>query len=272
MRTQLLQLGRGRRILGVDGLQSLPDEAAVRALHPDMAVIYEVTEFGCSTRRDALDLTPSLDDVLYILECAADYLRMGRSEAAWNTRSTSRCCVLHFGLASRIPFSNWLNSTASIVLEYLNRFAYGATIDFCIYLDPHCDPIDKNIVSKVDSVRARLLLLSTNPTDDLSLLNNPIAIATETKRPGEDSDAAHLQVTKFLTAYLTLLQCLVADGTMVPVGEGEKAPSVGGLGVFHGLIVQGNIRNFIAASRQDSRVVLWSGTSTGLIGDISGIY
>lgn len=67
-----------------NGLESIQDETAARALHPDMAAIYEDKEFCCSARRNELGLTPSPEDVVYILGCAGDCLRMGRSEAAWN--------------------------------------------------------------------------------------------------------------------------------------------------------------------------------------------
>lgn len=145
-------------------------------------------------------------------------------------------------------------------------------IDFCVYLDPRYDTIDTNIASQVDSVRARLPLLSINPTDDLSLLSNPIAISIETKRPGEGLDTANLQVATFLTAHLTILQRLVDAGAAIPVDEGEKMPSVDDLGFLPGLIVQGNTWNFVAASRQDSRIIIWSETSLGSTGDIFGIY
>ncbi|KAH7250886.1 hypothetical protein BKA59DRAFT_491509 [Fusarium tricinctum] len=202
-----------------------------------MAAIYEDKDFSCSPHRDALGLTPSPEDVLYILECAADCLRMGRPEAAWNNESRARSSV-------------WSSSTASIVPDYRIRFAPDKKIDFCVYLDPRYDMIDTNVASLVDSVRARLLLLSINPTDDLSL-----------KRPGEGLDTANLQVATFLTAHLTLLQRLVDAGAAVHVDEGEKMPSVDDVGFLPGLIVQGNTWNFIAAK-----------TSLGSTGDIFGIY
>ncbi|KAF5686713.1 hypothetical protein FGLOB1_14777, partial [Fusarium globosum] len=94
----------------------------------------------------------------------------------------------------------------------------------------------------------------------------------ETKRPGEGLDTANLQVATFLTAHLALPQRLVGAGTSVPVGDGETAPSIDDLDFLPGLIVQGNTWNFIAASRQDSRTVIWSETSFGSTGDIFGIY
>ncbi|KAF4990507.1 hypothetical protein FGRMN_8438 [Fusarium graminum] len=276
MRTKLLQFGRGRGIIGVHGLQSIPDEAAARAFHPDMAAIYEDKEFSCSTRRDALGVTPSPEDVLYILECAAECLRKGRSEAAWSNEVHFPLLCLALRPRVKSTFQRLVNvtncSTASIVPDYRPRLAPDETIDFCVYLDPHYDPINKNIASTVDRVRARLPLLTINAIDDLSLLSNPIAIAIETRRPGEGLDTANLQVATFLTAHLALLQRLVNAGATVPVAGGEKAPSVDDLGFVPGLIVQGNTWNFIAARRQESRVVVWSGTSIGSTGDMSGIY
>jgi hypothetical protein len=195
--------------------------------------------------------------VLYILECAADCLRMGRSEAAWNNEVHFPLLCLALRPRVKSAFQRLVNvtncSTASIVPDYRIRFAPDKKIDFCVYLDPHHDTIDTNIASMVDTVRARLPLLSINPTDDLSLLSNPIAISIETKRPGEGLDTANLQVATFLTAHLTLLQRLVDAGAAIPVDEGERMPSVDDLGFLPGLIVQGNTWNFIAASRQDSR-------------------
>ncbi|RKK89850.1 hypothetical protein BFJ71_g11994 [Fusarium oxysporum] len=231
MRTKLLQFSCGRGNLGENGLESIQDETAARALHPDMAAIYEDKEFCCSARRDKLGLTLSPEDVVYILD-----------------------------------------SSASIIPDYRIRFAPDKKIDFCVYLDPHHDPNNANIASTVDTFRSRLPGLSINPTDDLSLLSNPIAIPIETKRPGEGLDTANFQVATFLTAHLTLLQRLVDAGASVPGGDGEKAPSVDDLGFLPGLIVQGNRWNFIAASRQDSRIVIWSETSLGSTGDIFDIY
>ncbi|KAG5655577.1 hypothetical protein KAF25_003914 [Fusarium avenaceum] len=258
LRTKLLQFGRGRGILGLNSLASIRDEAAARAFHPDMVAIYEDKDFSCSAQRDALGSTPSPEDVLYILQCAADCLRMGRSEQLKGT------------------FQRLVNvtncSTASIVPDYRIQFVPDKKIDFCVYLDPRYDTIDTNIASMVDRVRARLPLLSINPTDDLSLLSNPIAISIETKRLGEGLDTANLQVATFLTAHLTILQRLVDAGAAIPVDEGEKMPSVDDLGFLPGLIVQGNTWNFVAASRQDSRIIIWSETSLGSTGDIFGIY
>ncbi|KAM0205530.1 hypothetical protein ACHAQI_009090 [Fusarium lateritium] len=276
LRTKLLQFGRGRGILGLNSLASIPDEAAARAFHPDMAAIYEDKDFSCSSGRDALGPTPCPEDVLYILECAADCLRMGRSEAAWNNEVHFPLLCLALRPRVKGAFQRLVNvtncSTASIVPDYRIRFAPDKKIDFCVYLDPHYDTTDTNIASMVDTVRARLPLLSINPTDDLSLLSNPIAISIETKRPGEGLDTANLQVATFLTAHLTLLQRLVDAGAAIPVVEGEEMPSVDDLGFLPGLIVQGNTWNFIAASRQDSRIVIWSETSLGSTGDIFGIY
>lgn len=276
MRTKLLQFSRGRGILGENGLDSIQDETAARALHPDMVAIYDDKKFCCSRRRDELGITPSPDDVVYILESAGDCLRKGRSEVAWNHE-------VHFPLLcsalrnrSKGAFQRLINvtscSSASVIPDYRIRFAPDQKIDFCVYLDPHHDPNEKNISSTVDTVRARLPGLSINPTNDLSLLSKPIAIPIETKRPSEGLDTANLQVATFLTAHLTLLQRLVDAGASAPVDDGEKTPSVDDLGFLPGLIVQGNTWNFIAASRQDPRTVIWSEASLDSTGDIFGIY
>ncbi|KAF4451310.1 hypothetical protein F53441_5731 [Fusarium austroafricanum] len=276
MRTKLLQFGRGRGILGINGLVGIEDETAARELHPDMVAIYEDKEFCCSEQRDDLGTTPSPLDVLYVLECAADCLRMGRSEAAWNHEVHFPLLCLALRPRLKGAFQQLVKvtscSAASIIPDYRIRFAPDKKIDFCVYIDPHHDPNVTNMASSVDTVRAGLPLLSINPTDDLSLLSNPIAIPIETKRPGEGLDTANLQVATFLTAHLTLLQRLVDSGARVPVQDGEKVPSVDDIGFLPGLIVQGNTWNFIAASRQDSRIVIWSEISLGSTSDIFGIY
>ncbi|KAF5643732.1 hypothetical protein F25303_6219 [Fusarium sp. NRRL 25303] len=276
MRTKLLQFSRGRGILGENGLDSIQDETAARALHPDMAAIYEDKEFCCSACRDELGLTPSPEDVVYILESAGDCLSVGRSEAAWNHEVHFPLLCLALRNRSKGAFQRLINvtscSSASVIPDYRIRFTPDQKIDFCVYLDPHHDPNDTKISSTVDTIRASLPALSINPTDDLSLLSNPIAIPIETKRPGEGLDTANLQVAAFLTAHLTLLQRLVDTGASVPVQDEDKPPSVDDLGFLPGLIVQGNTWNFIAASRQYSRTVIWAETSLGSTGDMFGIY
>ncbi|KAF5691891.1 hypothetical protein FGLOB1_14561, partial [Fusarium globosum] len=190
MRTKLLQFSRGRGILGENGLDSIQDETAARALHPDMVAIYEDKKFCCSRRREGLGITPSPDDVVYILESAGDCLRKGRSEVPWNHEVHFPLLCLALRNRSKGAFQRLINvtscgsSSASIIPDYRIRFAPDKKIDFCVYLDPHHDPNDTNIASTVDTVRASLSGLSINPTDDLSLLSNPIAIPIETKRPG----------------------------------------------------------------------------------------
>ncbi|KAF5635826.1 hypothetical protein F52700_5138 [Fusarium sp. NRRL 52700] len=276
MRTKLLQFSRGRGILGEKGLESIDNETAARALHPDMAAVYEDKEFCCSARRDELGVTPSPEDAVYILKCAGDCLRMGRSEAAWNHEVHFPLLCLALRNRSKGAFKQLINvtscSSASIIPDYRIRFAPDKKIDFCVYLDPRHDSNDKDIANYIDTVRSRLPGLSINPTDDLSLLSNPIAIPIETKRPGEGLDTANLQVATFLTAHLTLLQRLVDAGASVPVDAGGEAPPADDLGFLPGLMVQGNTWNFIAASRQDSRTIIWSETSLGSTGDIFGIY
>ncbi|KLO97434.1 Uncharacterized protein LW93_3412 [Fusarium fujikuroi] len=188
MRTKLLQFSRGRGILGENGLDSIQDETAARALHPDMAAIYEDKEFCCSACRDELGLTPSPEDVVYILESAGDCLSVGRSEAAWNHEVHFPLLCLALRNRSKGAFQRLINvtscSSASVIPDYRIRFTPDQKIDFCVYLDPHHDPNDTKIASTVDTIRASLPALSINPTDDLSLLSNPIAIPIETKRLG----------------------------------------------------------------------------------------
>ncbi|KAI1022192.1 hypothetical protein LB504_007276, partial [Fusarium proliferatum] len=276
MRTKLLQFSRGRGILGENGLDSIQDETAVRTLHLDMAAISEDKELCCFASRDELRITPNPEDVVYILECAGNCLPMGRSEAACNHEVHFPLLCLALRNRSKGAFQHLVNvtscSSAPIIPDYRIRFAPDQNIDCCVYVDPHHDLNDPNISSTVDTVRARLPGLSINPIDDLSLLSNPIAIPIETKRPDEGMDTANLQVATFLTAYLTLLQRLVDTGASVPVQDEEKPPSVDDLGFLPGLIVQGNTWNFIAASRQYSRTVIWAETSLGSTGDIFGIY
>lgn len=112
MRAKLLQFSRGRGILGENGLESVQDEAAARALHPDMGAIYEDKEFCCSTRRDELGTTPSPEDVVYVLECAGDCLRMGRSEAAWNHEVHFPLLCLALRNRSRGAFQHLVNVTS----------------------------------------------------------------------------------------------------------------------------------------------------------------
>lgn len=112
MRTKLLQFSRGRGILGENGLESIQDETTARVLHPDMAALYEDKEFYCSVNRGDIGLTPSPEDVVYILECAGDCLRMGRSEAAWNHEVHFPLLCLALRKRSKGGFQRLVNVTS----------------------------------------------------------------------------------------------------------------------------------------------------------------
>ncbi|KAJ3549579.1 hypothetical protein NM208_g437 [Fusarium decemcellulare] len=277
IRAKLMQFSRGRGILGEHALAGISDQSAARALHPDLALIHADSDFYCSPRRDDLGPTPHPEDVLYLLECAADCLRLGRSETAWNHE-------VHFPLLTLALRPRTIGSvfqrlikvttcsTASIIKDYRVRYAPDKKIDFCVYIDPQYDNQDSEIARSVDTVRAQLPLLSINPTDDLALLCHPIAIPIETKRPGEGLDTANLQVATFLSAHFALLRRLVDTGSAMPAEDGQSVPSIDDIGFLPGLIIQGNTWNFIAASREESRIVIWSETTLGSTGDIFGIY
>lgn len=112
MRTKLLQFSRGRGILGENRLDSIQDETAARALHPDMVAIYEDKKFCCSRRREELGITPSPDDVVYILESAGDCLRKGRSEVAWNHEVHFPRLCLALRNRSKSAFQRLINVTS----------------------------------------------------------------------------------------------------------------------------------------------------------------
>ncbi|KAK7408880.1 hypothetical protein QQX98_008941 [Neonectria punicea] len=273
IRTKLMQCARGRGILGTSVKDSL---SAGTQLHPDLDVLQSDPEFYFSSSRDELGPTPSADDVLYLLECAADCLRLDRSEPAWNNEV--HFPLLCLALRPRIIGSVFKRlikvttcSTASIIKEYRTLHA-PKKIDFCVYIDAQYDTDSAETASHIDTLRARLPLLSINPTDDLPLLCYPIAIPIETKRPSEGLDTANLQVATWLSSHFVFLQRLVDISSLLPLNDSQPIPSLDDIGFLPGLIVQGNVWNFVAATREGSRTVIWSGTILGSTGDIFGIY
>lgn len=149
------------------------------------------------------------------------------------------------------PFS----STASLIKEYRTLHAPHKKIDFCVYIDAQYDSDGGEMASHIDTLRARLPLLSINPTDDLPLLCHPIAIPIETKRPGEGLDTANLQVATWLSSHFVFLQRLLDAGSLSSCDADQPVPSLDDIGFLPGLIVQGNMWNFVAATREGSRTV-----------------
>ncbi|KAL6399375.1 hypothetical protein AUP68_17921 [Ilyonectria robusta] len=274
IRAKLMLCARGRGILGASAKDSL---SAGQMLHPDMEILQTDPEFYFSSSRDELGSTPSPQDVLYLLECAADCLRLDRSEPAWNNEV--HFPLLSLALRPRVIGSVFKRlikvttcSTASLIKEYRTLHAPHKKIDFCVYIDAQYDSDGGKMASHIDTLRARLPLLSINPTDDLPLLCHPIAIPIETKRPGEGLDTANLQVATWLSSHFVFLQRLVDAGSLLPSDDDQPVPSLNDIGFLPGLIVQGNMWTFVAATREGSRTVIWSGTTIGSTGDIFGIY
>ncbi|KAH6952511.1 hypothetical protein BKA56DRAFT_504853 [Ilyonectria sp. MPI-CAGE-AT-0026] len=226
-----------------------------------------------SPERDTLGCTPSPEDVMYILESAAECATKDQAECGWSSDVHHEVLVL--ALRRRQPGRTYKQlvkfmacSTAQLIKEYKLPSAPDKKIDYCIYIDPQHDAANPDMVDHIDNLRCQLPLYSINVTSEISLLKNPLAIPIETKRSGEGGDDAALQVTTWLEAQLEFLhrlirRCLPRDG---------DTPTLNDIGFLPGLIIQGHTWNFVAATRQGYETVIWSKMIIGATSDIVGIY
>lgn len=161
-----------------------------------------------STRR-----YPSRHFVRQILSRANECDLDGKGESSWNMdvharilewlleeNPNSDACVgseywyVSFRYARRLLTVR--STTAGLLREYKPNGAPSKMIDFCITIRPR-RPEDR---VTIDAVRSRRPGDSINHTDWGSLSKYPIAISIETKRHGEQYDAALLQIATWHSA------------------------------------------------------------------------
>lgn len=135
-------------------------------------------------------------------------------------------------------------------------------VDLCLYIQPD-EPSE--LSSLLYQVAQTSLHLSINHTDYAPLINCPLSLSIETKRTGEDWQAALTQTSIWLSAHWKRLQELT-----------RASGGTGSLAFLPAIIVQGHDWSFVAATQDEvdglnGETVLWSKVPFGSTDGIQGI-
>ncbi|KAM6513107.1 hypothetical protein FALCPG4_015580 [Fusarium falciforme] len=218
--------------------------------------------FAAPADRDQLGPTPSLDDVAYLVEEAAECQATTQSESGWNMMVHHPLLYKAiYGCRRRNQIVGFAPcTTAKIIREYLPTTSQAKMVDFCIYLMPETEQIALNATK---SLRRALPCNVINHTDIVSLRNRPIAVSIETKRRGGVQPAtAELQLGTWHAAQWKFLEDLVA----------RSGGSFDGLPFLPAIIVEGHHWSFAATTREGQQTVLWLEKEFGSTSSLLGVY
>ncbi|KAH8659628.1 hypothetical protein BGZ61DRAFT_540186 [Ilyonectria robusta] len=224
-------------------------------------------------KREELGKLPDIDTILNIWEEAQDCELDGHSEASWN-------CAVHYPLLNaalrlakvnqpdvqkQVQIKAFNVTTAQVPRPYATYTAntsYNKRIDFCISIKPERESPLSDALYRVAQQSAHL---SVNHTDYTPLINSPISLSIETKRTGQDWEAALQQVSTWMAGHWKRLRELAQE-------SGAE-----GLEFLPGIIIQGHDWMFIAATQgrvldgNDRETIIWSKIPIGSTDGIQGI-
>lgn len=253
--------------------------------------------------REALGPTPSVHDVVAVLQSAAYCAAHPAEEAMWN--SAVHLPLLQMAVHGARTFRPQPSppsegnavcvsvgitqcTTARIIREYLpTKETSGKQVDFCLHLD--LDASSTTTMAKIDRIRASLPLQSINHTDLEGLVNRPIAISCESKKPDSDGGAiqAKLQIGLWHAAQWKLLKSLVAakQQRQRPEQHREQEGNDDGDGsddqgqpppllpkFLPAILIAGHDWSLAATTQMQGKTVLWTAHPFGHTRDAVGVY
>ncbi|WQF90321.1 Putative PD-(D/E)XK nuclease [Colletotrichum destructivum] len=219
-----------------------------------------------TTGRDAgprtkLGPTPTVDDVLRIFEDASMCYNKALDEPSWNqavhspvlSMATKPIWRLRPGdVVAHVPCT-----TATIMPVYAEP--RGRKVDYCMCIQP--DPLS---AAAIRAIRDQDVWtnLSINHTEFNALQDMPIAVSIETKPQSGDEADAQGQLAVWQAAQWRLLERLV----------GRNEPKMPLPDFLPGIVVIGHAWHFVASTKQDADVTLWTGQTIGSTDHVIGIY
>lgn len=176
---------------------------------------------------------PNRDFIHRILRQADECDLEGKGESSWNMEVHAP--ILDWLLRDDSDYRGCLGSeyctNVGFLREYKPKDAPSKMIDFCLTIRPKWSKQEI-----IDAIRGQRPGNSINHTDWASLRKHPIAISIETKRQGEQYDAALLQIATWHSALWRSLRW----------GRHEDATSsLPTIEFLSGLIIQGHDWQFL---------------------------
>lgn len=154
------------------------------------------------------------DSIQLINEVARECANNDVSEAEWNSEVHSRILRLalhgtwkskgvwyHDVTTARIHDKHLVPVVSQIPMQ-------SKMVDYCLILRDLEDSVKAKLkANRIDTI---------NHTDAPYLRFNPIAVSIETKRGGEDEEAANVQLGLWVCAHFAKLRQMIPDGTSIP--------------------------------------------------------
>ncbi|KAI8664776.1 hypothetical protein NCS56_00911400 [Fusarium sp. Ph1] len=152
-----------------------------------------------------------------------------------------------------VEFSPCVTASVSSRFHY---FPIPATkVDYVLYLDADAeDACTSNAIAKLEET-AR----SVNHMAFTSLASHPISLSIETKMHGGDGRRADVQMAAWQAAQWSFL-------------EAHAGGAVKNLAFLPGVIVQGHEWKFVATTRKDNKMTLWSSHQFGTTMTLVGVF
>jgi hypothetical protein len=124
-------------------------------------------------------------------------------------------------------------------------------VDFGVYLDPRAMD-DPDAVRAIDDLRTKQPELVINHTPLEPLMDKPLWLCAETKKPGEGLEAGKLQISAWLAAQWNLLESMIA--ARAPDAKAAES-CMDALPFLPAILIQGHDWNFVAATRNGPTIV-----------------
>ncbi|KAL6410162.1 hypothetical protein AUP68_06574 [Ilyonectria robusta] len=188
-----------------------------------------------SEKRDRFGQTPSVEDVLRILDKAVECSQGDHAEDSWNKSVHAPLLELAFHPRGQrikdqfISATSWsvmpisiLNSQIKLILTSIHASIlpdYGSPsttkkVDFCVYVNPSNETRATSVsispaVPSIERLCRELPGQVFNFTDFAPLERRPIALSIETKKPGEGCEGARLQLGVWQMGHWGFLKYLI---------------------------------------------------------------
>lgn len=240
--------------------------------HPQRVFSIGIDASKYSVHRDTYGPTPSTDQVLNILEAAANCERNSHHESSWNIEVHHRVLETALRFRSSNQPSNLFAQPVNFMVSTTAGIAIGKPplapfqkIDFCLYIDPATvgGTERKDYITKtIDAVRSTIpdQHLAINHTDHFPLRRNPITVSIETKRSSDNWDKANLQIAVWQAAQWNFLRWMAQGDT-----EGDRVGDTRddtryhtrdiGLEFLPGIVIMGHHWYLTATTNDGKRTV-----------------
>jgi hypothetical protein len=225
----------------------------------------------------------SPEDVDEILADAERCFKMDHDEGVSNVEVHQyllKKVLRRSGSSHLVDFT--LCTTAPIIRDYLPPHTAEKRVDFCLFIDPSCDPSYK---PRIETLARSLPEMSTSHTSYGPLRARPTTVSLETKRPGNDFDGAILQISVWQSAHWVMLRSLLGRAWPGKQACGLSRKDyankgLGELGALHGIVIQGHDWIYVATSpefvneegRESTRTQLWLYEPIGRTNTAFGVH